>query len=409
MSKKQDSKKTRKPEVRLSEEEALELEMILDRLSVQSPEGQSLESYIRSLRKALSGRENMVAALVEKLGKSPSEVGYRTFSGVQDLLEDRSNRRIARQVLYRFQQRGLGVASPEKLDPRRVILVQSESRQSLAHFSPLPEGFWLLSALIHAPGLFDPYLIMAYAEEGFRRMSVRVAESSPKQYREHVLELSGQLPRKPCAIPIWHMARLYWELAGWCGGSEDPSELEMGRQLLRPHYNPERLPHAYDLLPSVDRPEELLYDIDANVLLEHTPCEWLFLPKDALLPYWEKIQGIETSLLVVSRQIQEERTQRVIETAVDELCTGKTRSLWQRFFEEEAMWLQLSGKSDMARWAWITAKYLAGDARPSESMVCMKILGTSLRYHWPEAFRAPVERDGTDSFYQTDSGLIVPC
>lgn len=53
MSRKLDLKKNKNPELHLSNEESQELGMILDRLSVQDPEGTSLDNYLQSLQKVL--------------------------------------------------------------------------------------------------------------------------------------------------------------------------------------------------------------------------------------------------------------------------------------------------------------------------------------------------------------------
>jgi len=407
MSKKQDSKKSKKPETRLTLEEARELEMILDRLSVQSPEGESLESYIQSLHKALTGRESLVAVLIERLAGNPSEVGFRTFSSLRGLVEDTQYRRVAKQALYRFQQRGWGTVL-EKAGAEKVVLVQSESRESVAHFAPEPEAFWLISALIHEAGYPEPLVVTAYPEERFRRFSVKVAGSSHRLYKNYLQNISASLSRKLCEIPLWHMARLFSELAEFCNADERAGgDIERARELLRPYQKPERLPYVYELMPALDRPEERLREVDSDTLLKDMAYPWLFFSKEELFPYWQKIRELETSILVVSREIQEERSREILLNAVDELCVGKVRWLWQRFFEEEAMWLKLSAKDDLAMWAWIVAQHLASGGKPSESIVCLKIIGTSMVSYWPEGFETKQEE--TEPFCRTDSGLIVPC
>ena len=406
MSKKQDSKKSRKSEIQLTQEETSELEMILDRLSVQSPDGQSLEGYVKSLHKALIGREDLVAALIERLAKNPSEVGFRIFSGLIDLVENKKYGRIAKQALYRFQQRGLGTP-PEKSGEQRVVLVQSKSRESLAHFTPQPEAFWLISAIVDEPGYAKPLVLTAYPEEGFRRLSVKISESSHHLYRKYMQKASSRLSRSPCEIPVWHMARLFWDLSKLCEGREQTGDVEQAKRLLRSHYKPERPPYVYELMPALDNAEELVREIDPNILLKNVAYPWLAFSKEELLPYWQRVREVRASILVVSPEIQEERSRNILGNAADELCIGKSRFLWQRFFEEEAMWLKLSAKEDLAMVAWVTAQHLASGAKPSENPVCLKIIAASMMYYWPEEFET--RKNQTDPFCHTDSGLIVPC
>lgn len=410
MSKKQVSKKSKKPEIQLSNEETRELELILDRLSVQSPEGQSLDSYIKSLKQTLESREELVGALIERLAKNPSEVGFRTFSGLKGLIESSRLARVVKQVLYRFQQRGFGVSEKEAGE-QRVVLVQSESREAIAHFAPEPEAFWLVSTLIHESGYREPLIITAYPEEGFGIMNVKVAENSHRVYREYIQNISASLSRKPLEIPLWHMAGLFFELIELVGEGEKLGDVERAKQLLRPHYDPERLPYVYDLMPALENPDARVGEIaDPDLLLKDTAFPWLFPPKEEMLPYQQKIKEIDTSLLVVSPEIQQERSREIVLDAAEKLCSGNRRRLLQRFLEEEAMWLKLSGNPERAMWAWIAAQQLAGGGAASKNIVCLKIIGTSLAYYWPKDFE-PEEAPKTteDPFCRTDSGLIVPC
>jgi hypothetical protein len=205
------------------------------------------------------------------------------------------------------------------------------------------------------------------------------------------------------------MARLFEELGELCSGAQAvPGHVERARQLLRPHYQPERPPYVYELMPPLENPQERVREIeDPDGLLKDMAYPWLFFSKDELLPYWQKVQELETSVLVVANEIKEERSREILRNAADELCVGKTRVLWQRFFEEEAMWLKLSGQPGPAMWAWIAARHLASGAAPSENIVCLKIVGTSMAYYWPEEFEPKKEQ--TDPFCRTESGLIVPC
>ena len=69
----------------LPAEQLQELEMILDRLQVQDPQGKTLDGYLESLRTVLSSKENIVLVLLERLSKQPSQVGFRVLSALGDL------------------------------------------------------------------------------------------------------------------------------------------------------------------------------------------------------------------------------------------------------------------------------------------------------------------------------------
>ena len=74
MAKKQSIKKAR-VDIPLNPEDSDELQMFLDRLAVQHPDGGSLDRYLGSLATALVGRPLLAAALLDKLSKNPNQTG----------------------------------------------------------------------------------------------------------------------------------------------------------------------------------------------------------------------------------------------------------------------------------------------------------------------------------------------
>lgn len=404
MSKKQETKKGKLPEIELSPEESRELEMILDRLAVQSPEGESLEGYVRSLCKALIGREELVAALVDNLARSPSEVGFRAFSALQDLPGAKKTRRIVRQAAYRFEQKGFSRV-PEPLK-QSIVLVQGETRESVAHFAPVREAFWLVTALVQEPAHNEFLALTAYPEVDFNRISIKVIHTPHRRYREYIQKIGDNLSRKPVEVPLWHAARLFWDLAEFSRGVDRSKDMDLAKALLRPYYDPHRLPYAHELMQEDEATRQGFAEDDREDLLDHVPYSWLFPPKERLLTYWRKMNDVSSSVLIVSPQIQEERSREVLGMAADELCAGKARTLWQRAFEESALWLKLSGRHDLALRAWSVARHLAGESRVSENSVCMKIMGTAFYFYWPEDFEQAGDVNG--SYSRTDSGLIIP-
>ncbi len=190
MSRKLDLKKNKKMALHLSAEEPQELGMILDRLSVQDPEGTSLDNYLKSLVKVLDGREKLVVALLEELGRKPSKVGFRTFEFLKDIVRDKKLTKIVRQVGYRFSQRGFS-AGPQGRPVDSVVLVQKEGRKPVAHVLPVDGTFWLFAALIPEAGYPAPTLVTALMEQDFNAVYIKVAEGSQKNYREY-LQKSGE-------------------------------------------------------------------------------------------------------------------------------------------------------------------------------------------------------------------------
>lgn len=406
MGKKAELKKKGKPE--LTTEESVELQMILDRLSVQVPDGESLHVYLSSLGKLLDGRERLVSALLSRLSRKPSPVGFQTYRALESLVADRSLRKVLRQAAYRFSQRGFSVEDEE--EPReRVILVQKEQKKTISHLVLGPGTLWLLTAFVHDEAEGWPAKVLAFFDEGFDRLVVRVADASNRAYRELVGKVSEGAPRERlCEIPIWHAARLFFEMVDF---SEDPDlspALEEARRLLAPYHEPERLPFVYEVMPHVGEEESELRNINVHDLLDAMDVSWLIFPKEDLIPFHRRMEDLVHSILIVSEQIREERYQSIIGDAADSLCTGKRRLLFRRFFEEQALWLNTQGNEKRAKEAMLTARHLASDARPSGNPVVRHMTVESFHHHWPEVEQIDEHAEEREPYYRTNSGLLIP-
>ncbi len=406
MSKKPDPKKNRKPELALSPTQLGELEMIVDRLAVQSPEGTSLENYLKSLVRTLDGQEALAAALLEHLGRKPSAVGFRTFLALRGIIRDKKLVKIAKQVGYRFSQKGFAT-EPEVLPVENVVLVQKEGRKPMAHVLPVDGTFWLFAALIPEAGYPSPTLVTALMERDFEEVYVKVAEGSQKIYRDYLQKMGERhADRKPCEVPLHHAARLFFELLEFCRSKEASAEREQARKLLDPFHDPQKPPFAYELMPPLEDPRAHLEEVIPQDLLNKVDWSWLTFPKEELASYWQKVQELENPILVIPKEVQEERTADLMKTAANELCTGKTRFLYQRFFEEQALWLKLTSHNELAKSAWIAAQHLQSTALASDNPVVSEMVKLSMHYHWPKDF-AEKERQA-EPFQRTEAGLIIP-
>jgi hypothetical protein len=147
MSRKQNTVKKGKDHFSLTRGESQELQMILDRLAVQDPEGESFEGYLHSLRNSLSGRPLLGAVLIDSLSRNPSQTGFRTFQALHEAIDASPYKRNLRQAAYRFSQKGFNAA--EKISaPEKVVLIQSEHRQATAHLFMVQGTMWIVSAFI---------------------------------------------------------------------------------------------------------------------------------------------------------------------------------------------------------------------------------------------------------------------
>jgi hypothetical protein len=409
MTKKQTKKKS-KTEIPLEAEDSHELQMILDRLAVQDPNGQSLEGYLSSLLHSLRGRPGLAAALIGELSKNPTGSGFRTYVVLKGTVEaSPSHRRALKQAAYRFAQRGFAEANNDAA-AEKVVLIQKEARQPAAHFLPVEGTLWFVTALFPASTPSGgSVFVSVFAEEGFKSAYVRAAESSGKVYREYIQSIAPHLEgRKICEIPVSHAARLFFDIVSFCGKEDASPELALAQKAFTPYYDPGKKPYAYELLPEIGDPERRIPEMDIEKLLSGEDLSWLRFAKDGLAPFHQKIQELDSPILVVPREIQIERSVDVIRSAADALCTGKVRLFHQRFFEERAMFFKLSGKDEEALWAWIVAQHLAGGFRAGENPAVFQIAVQSLRHHWPEEFKKTEEEEPKEPFRRTESGIILP-
>lgn len=406
MSKKQSTHKKGKTEIALDRDEADQLQMIVDRLAVQNPAGESFERYLHSLRDALSGRPHLAVALVDKLSRNPSQTGFRTARALENIIGTSPYRRHLKQAVYRFSQRGF-VLEGEAPPPGKVVLIQGETRKASAHVFHIPGTLWLVSALVPESGPAGYALLTAFLEDEYRAFTVRLTEGTQKIYRDYLQRVAGHAAcRKPLEVPPWHGAALFFEMLDLWTGESASAERERAGALLARYREPDRKPYVYELMPEAENPETHFPEIDVEAFLTGMDLSWLRFTREDLVPFHEKIRELDSPLLVVPREIQVERTRDVIRNAADVLCAGKTRRLFQRFFEEQAMVFKLCAADEKAMWAWVLAQHLAGKSSAGENPAATQLVIYSLRHHWPDDFGE--KEPGASPERRTESGIILP-
>lgn len=405
MEKKQDGKKSAKSEIPLTLEESNELEMIEDRLLAQDPDGQSLESYLKSLRKALAGREHLAVAVIEKLARTPSRVGFKTLNLLDDLAVDKKYRRIIKQARYRFSQKGFSAAEEAPV-VETVVLIPKEVKKGAAHFAIPNTTFWVVTALIPESNFGRPVLISAFFENGFARLNVMIGEGSNRVYRELLQELGDEFSVKLSEIPLWHAAKLFFEMNDLVEVRSGSRELRDAKKIFQPYYEPERPSLAHELMPKLENPGAHLSEVNIPALLQSINPVWFLMPKSDISPWREKIQELENPVLVIPPEVQRERTVELLRHAGDQLCVGERRRLYRRFFEEYALWMKLSGNDDLAMSAWIVARHLGSEAAAGANPAVFQLILFSMSFYWPKDFEEK-ESQKEEPFHKTDSGLIL--
>jgi len=406
MEKKREGRREKKSGRCPGAEDLSELGMIRDRLLAQDPEGESLDSFLGSLRKTLGERPDLAAGLVESLSRNPSTVGFRTFGVLRDLFKDKAYRRVVKQAAYRFSQKGfVGDAEPSPV--QTVVLIPKEVKKGVAHFLICDSAFWFVTALLPDEQYVAPTLLSAFVgEEGFNRIHVTASEGSNRFYREFLQHAESEFAARPCEVPVWHAANLFFEMLDISKSAERSKELEIAKRLLKPYQDTARPSLAFELLPELQQPLERMSEADVGELLRNLSLLWYLVPRKEVEPYWEKIQQLENPVLVIPKEIQQERTMEMLKRAAGELFVGERRRRYQRFFEEEALWFKLSGQEDLARWSWIVAHQLKSEMDAGEMFVAFQLVLVSMKAHWPREFETTGGGEA-DAEKRTESGLIM--
>lgn len=409
MIKKHDSFRKGKDHLPLTREESDELQMILDRLAVQDPEGESFGGYLDSLRKLLSGRPHLAAALIDRLSRNPSTIGFRVLQVLDECIKTSPYKRSLKQAAYRFSQKGFTL-SEHVPAPEKVVLIRDEQRKASSHLFMVQGAVWVVSALVPEASVGGYILVTAFLEDDLTAFNVRVIESrTQKRYREYLQALSANaVGERALEIPLWHAARLFFEMLDFCTGKDSyTTQLERGRDLFERYHEPDRRPYVYELMPEIEHPEQHFSELEIEKLLEDLDLSWLKFGKEELSPYHERLKGLDRPLLVVPGEIQEERRLEVIDAAAESLCVGTRRRIYTRFFEEQAMAFKLLGYEDKARWAMIVAGSLAGQSPPGKNPVVTQLIIDSMNFYWPEDFKEGGE-EAPGRERRTESGIILP-
>lgn len=407
MAKKQPARSRKTLEPSLTGDDSTELQIILDRLSVQSPEGESFQNWLLSLRRALEGRERLVAALLQALSRQPTDAGFRAFLGLKDLVAEKSCVKIVKQAGYRFSQKGYGLET-EGEDAEPVVLVAPEVRTAQAHMAVGPVGLIFLTALVSTSPALNPVCISAYFEERLSPLAVKCSTTTAKLYRELIQKMNGSYRFPFCEIPVRHAALLFREMGEWGGGLPPTADAGRASRLLRAFETPGRPAYAHELMEAVENPEAEMRRLDLGPLSELIPWNYLLFSREELTPLAERIREVENSVLVLSRDIKMDRMDALVISTVQSLCSGSFRERVRRLFEELAVWLRLSKQERLARDAWVVAQHLAKSASWWNNQMLLQLVYSSLVQHWPDEF-GPPETAETSSRPddETPSGLVL--
>jgi hypothetical protein len=408
MAKQKPSKKTDKGRS-LSPEEQAQLQLLLDRVAVQDPAGQSLKQFLVSVRSVLERSPGVGLAFVEALGSMTTTVALKALEALQEVPAARPLRRAIKTALYRLGRHGLSPEREHEEAAPRVLVPRPADRQAEA-WAGWPESSGDRGLIVVVPESGPAYLlVMAVVNPAAGFRDLQVNGTTRKGVRALVTELTGGGPSGLGPIPLAHAVFLLNECAEVHQAQNQPlpEEYELVRRYVAPWVAaaPGRA-HIYELL----RREEIAADPillrASGSLLDLSPLSSWQLPQEAARPLVEKVQGLGESRLVLSRASQFERVDQLMREGAGEIFTPALRQYYRRLLEETALLFWQEERGPEARRALAAAIDLEREiGRFTENTFVLGLIKRALG----EALREE-QGEETDSAEEgtTASGLIIP-
>lgn len=204
-----------KQSVKLRPDEEREISAILDRLEVQRSNGETLETFITSLKERFQTREIQLACLLDRISRNPSEAGVAVFKKLCDALTLPEARKILRKARYRMRQRG--------------ILFEDDAQEKSIHVrvgDKVPEDMleepqaFLIRYFINSARVIDiefpptrtedRTLIVCEEKEQEHRLIVNYVMGSKRTVKD-VRDAMNRYVRIRIPIPLYHAAACFQE------------------------------------------------------------------------------------------------------------------------------------------------------------------------------------------------------
>jgi hypothetical protein len=206
---------------------------------------------------------------------------------------------------------------------------------------------------------FNLFLALCNDVEGLKdAYAVLLSNKETKKYLDSTRkEMPGELVDVPPAYVLQIIEDSYQ--ANPDSSSEAVATYLRVRPILQNRLGQDKIPELRDLLPVLEEREYYL-EQSKNLALEEEFLNWLFTPEE-LGPWFEKIQEIEKSPLVLTPDQKVARVERTIDEATRELFPPEQRRILSRRLLEMAYYLDRIGKPHMARQAQAAGEDLERD------------------------------------------------
>ena len=403
-------KKKKKPEhPTLSEGDQAQLEMLLDRVAAQDPEGESFAQFLESLKPLLQRSLTFGLAFVRALGSSASPTSVKTLQALEGIAAQKPLRRAVKTALYRLGRQGLIQKEKETTSEAKVLVPRPEDRQAEAWASwpesqgergiilKLPDagrGYLMVIGVLNSEGLFHEFEAIQTTRKGVRAL---------------IEQMTGGVSGRIIEIPLDHFRFLYEEVADTYQrqNMELPSGYDVMLKQLDSWVKKPLGPHIYKLLAEKEIGENILLLRSSDGLLEVEPFLSWRLAEELVSPFAGQIKEISESRLVVSQSSQLERVEQINREAATELFTAEIRERYRRLLEEAALLLYLESREQEAKRAFAVALDLKKEIGLfTENNFILELVKRSISAEVGSALEdmaGETPREKT-----TESGLIIP-
>ena len=304
-------------------------------------------------------------AAAEALGFIRSESAAALLQKVDRPGAPKPLAKAARRALHRLRSQGISAEEVVPPAPGGAGLIGGR-RILKAMMTPVdPKGGQFFALYVSAP-LSGPEFVQVLASDVEGIKETAIAPIRKRELAEHLEEMRKvgmTLVDVPAEYVLFRVRR--FEAINEISGTPLPFKYHLCRDLFH--------------MPGPDYEQPLIYgEVDAEAirsdpslpkraeeLFEAGEFEGWFLPMEQIKPFALRVVEARESPLVLSEAAKDERIERALREAADELFTPEVRAGYKRRLEENAYVLLHTDRAELARIALACAMELTPDGLPS--------------------------------------------
>ena len=310
---------------------------------------------------------NHAITAVEALGYVRSEAVVPLLRNLDQPSRPKAVIKSVRRALHRLRSQGIVVQ--EVVTPAEIGLAAGRRILKSLLSSVDGRGGQMLSLLLSAPlSGIEAVELVADDLEGIK--DVVGAQTTKRKYGEHIEEMREQglsAVDAPVSYVLFRVRE--FEAITRERGNPLPSEYQIYRELFHMPGAEHKQPLVYDEIDPETVRSDTSLSRRASELFQCPEFESWFLPEEEIEPFGVQIIEARQSPLVLSDAAKEERVERTMKVASEELLTPEIRDRYKRRLEENAYVLLRTDRAELARVAVACALELGSGGLPSPQIL----------------------------------------